>query len=320
MSQKQELKPEQSQKLGGRTVTPIGDMVIRLREKRCWTVAQLADAAICSEKTIQRVEKSLGVFKLTIVKIAKAFNVEPSQLIEGQVESEAPVVINNAKPLHVTFVINMDFSQFDEGADLLHLLSTLMARIPSQGQITVQDVRKSSVAVDMTYYDASDIRNLVRQFCQHSLSDLGISKLTVPDYPGIAGDIASSVAASSWYRAKAYSAEYYPDALDAADIEARLTHPEIRAFAVDSSKSSFDDWFWDGVTKFHVWQDAGDRGVWHLEIDADTIFWGYHTDSGTYDAEIFPIEAPPALWSNAKTFCGAPEPEADDKKEKDGKK
>jgi transcriptional regulator with XRE-family HTH domain len=62
---------------------PNGEMIRRLRAARGWTQVELAERCDCSDRTIANVEKGKSTSSSMIDAIAKAFEIDPSELIRS---------------------------------------------------------------------------------------------------------------------------------------------------------------------------------------------------------------------------------------------
>jgi transcriptional regulator with XRE-family HTH domain len=63
------------------SLMPNGEMIRRLRAARGWTQVTLAEKCDCSDRTIANVEKGKSTSSSMIEAIAKAFEIDPSELI-----------------------------------------------------------------------------------------------------------------------------------------------------------------------------------------------------------------------------------------------
>src|ERR1022692_2681453 len=59
---------------------PNGEMIRRLRAERGWTQVELAERCDCSDRTIANVEKGKSTSSSMIEALAKAFEIEASEL------------------------------------------------------------------------------------------------------------------------------------------------------------------------------------------------------------------------------------------------
>lgn len=53
-----------------------------LRRQRVWTIERLAEKAGVSKNTISKAERGGSIYPSSIYKIARALNVEPSELVD----------------------------------------------------------------------------------------------------------------------------------------------------------------------------------------------------------------------------------------------
>lgn len=159
----------------GRTLPVNGSAVRQFRLDRSWSTSQLADKALCSDKTITRIEAGQPAYSATVVKVAKALGVNARRLLldphpQGTPSTTvSPLSTPSEKPGTITFRFQIDFSfdQFDETADLDRVMKVTRTIIRNTGEILIQSVDKSSVAITVEL-DDDDALRFLRAFCMES--------------------------------------------------------------------------------------------------------------------------------------------------------
>lgn len=178
--------------LSDRYISAKKGAIVRLREAKGWDQTMLAAKATISQKTLSSIENGERGQFCTLRKIAKALEVEPGELIQGAEVAPSPVAEQPPESkgyVEVTFKFFINFSDFDETANLLEILNLIRSLIQLKGEIVVSDVRNGSVLIDLRFSEEDDFISLVVHFCpvwltrslaankpldfSHTLSELG---------------------------------------------------------------------------------------------------------------------------------------------------
>jgi transcriptional regulator with XRE-family HTH domain len=137
-----------------RTVRPDAEAIKRLRIAKGWRVEDLAAKAICSDRTVENIERGANVYVFTLAKIAKELGVEPASLVAGgQPPPEQPKPQNCVK---VHFELSIPFDQFDESEQLGEFIAFLKKFLRGGGgDFNVVGVTPGStiVTLEMSFED-----------------------------------------------------------------------------------------------------------------------------------------------------------------------
>jgi len=105
-----------------RTVKPSGKIIRQLRRALKMSVDDLANKTQCSIKTIENAEASHNLYWFTLHKIASALACPVGKLCPGY---EVPVGTDVPNWAHVTIVLDISLTDFDQSAELHSLISSL---------------------------------------------------------------------------------------------------------------------------------------------------------------------------------------------------
>lgn len=136
-----------------RTLLPNGPKVTALRMSKGWTVGQLADAALVSEKTIRSLEQSKPVSPRSLYMVATALGVECRDLVAANINPEQAAPTQNRKAL--VLILPIPFKEFDETELLAKLRTFLEQQLPDQAD-DAMDVMHTEEGSTLVALDLSE--------------------------------------------------------------------------------------------------------------------------------------------------------------------
>jgi transcriptional regulator with XRE-family HTH domain len=176
-----------SAELPDRTIRPNGKKIQALRKKRNWRLQDLAQLAECSNKTISSVESSKNVYRFTLNKIAKAFNVEPYTLFYHLKDrlNRRSRELSSPKPRAVLVIgIDRDINDLDE-SELPEFFRELADAIAANDSIDLKYLKAGSVKIGISLLENDAVR-LVHEFVAGHLSfrieDLDITDIETESF------------------------------------------------------------------------------------------------------------------------------------------
>ena len=172
----------------GRTVIPNGPRFVQLRASKCMTVEDLAHKAICSTKTINRLENSRPALLRTLTRFPPIFAVPLSELVLSPKLADEPTATDASPPKPSGPVTSGDqvvaavrllipFEMFDETEQLIEFLAQYVERVGHLAPIEFRLVRDGSVVVEFLA-TIDDAARAVDAMARGDLDDLFVEAIT----------------------------------------------------------------------------------------------------------------------------------------------
>jgi transcriptional regulator with XRE-family HTH domain len=142
----------------------------------------LANKAIVSARTLQRIMAGERAALATIKKLADALGTTCPEMIEGSSPSEQQMtVVNSPQPgtlgKLITLIAPIPFDLVDETTDIPKLLRRLADIIDQQGPASLLTIKQGSFALDLLFATDADVRSLIAAFCRYELLELVITAI-----------------------------------------------------------------------------------------------------------------------------------------------
>jgi transcriptional regulator with XRE-family HTH domain len=168
----------------GRTVTPDGEKIQRLRIEKGWSLTRFAAKSGISERNIQRIESGKPCYLCTLAAIAQALGVECKEILVGL--PPEPVPAN-----HVQLAVKHGdkFSEFDQCDQLVALIGTLHTILGSDADVSPSSIEDGGNALLTLTMDREHLREFLIAFIDSKLAALNITAVKFR----VVGDQAGSV-------------------------------------------------------------------------------------------------------------------------------
>lgn len=160
----------------GRTVRPDAEAIKRLRLEKGWRAEDLARKALCSQKTIENVERGANVYMFTLAKVAKALGVAYQTLLPVPTPTSEPQP--QQRRIDVQITLSIPFQEFDESEQLVSFIELLKRLLPARDEIHVKAVTEGSVLITLEL-SAEDATNLLLAYERGHLVDLKVADVKV---------------------------------------------------------------------------------------------------------------------------------------------
>jgi transcriptional regulator with XRE-family HTH domain len=135
--------------------TNAGKVIRSLRELRMWSQEQLADIAELSARTVQRVEADQECSKETLNRLAKAFGIEPHELLLTIVSLDASTDDGPAASPHDEESVVLE--RITEGKALLNICRGAHAYLPHHDDLKTEEEAELVGAFLQNVQDYGDI-------------------------------------------------------------------------------------------------------------------------------------------------------------------
>ncbi len=156
-------------------VRPDGKEIKRLRVKKGWDQNEMAAKIGCSLRTVKSLEAGKCVFLYTISNVAEALGEEVHSLYKTRKPlSEKPACTD---PAHGSILVDGNFDEFDEGADLPILMERLRAAIHANYIVSIIIIKPSKSIEIGLVMQMSDAYLLLDAFLETLLLPLGIKAI-----------------------------------------------------------------------------------------------------------------------------------------------
>lgn len=171
------------------SVLPNGAELKRLRDEKGWTQADLESESGVSRGSIWKMEQGIPVSRRTLGLIADALGVSPCKIVHGYYPGERGGPPDRER-VDVAVELARAFDEFDEEAEIPHVLTTIRKVLGSKSTIYIIAFTPGSVRLylNMTKHDAE---KLAAEFQRGRLSSL---KATGVSILGPDGEILTSAA------------------------------------------------------------------------------------------------------------------------------